>query len=67
MSLRTAIDAFCRSCVYDPNEEKTLGDWVQQIERCTASSCPLFAVRPTCSRADLRETKDRARALRQTP
>lgn len=43
-SLRGAIDAMCKSCIYDPVAGK--GTWRQQVEACTAPHCPLFAVRP---------------------
>jgi hypothetical protein len=43
-SLRGAIDAMCKACIYDPVAGK--GTWRQQVESCTAPRCPLFAVRP---------------------
>ena len=36
-SLRAAINAFCRECVYWKRKE---------VRRCTALACPLYAVRP---------------------
>lgn len=42
-SPQQAINAFCRSCLYD---EADTGSWRAQIERCTATKCPLFAFRP---------------------
>lgn len=42
-SLREAIDNKCRSCIYDPAAP---GRWRQQVEACTVTACPLFAVRP---------------------
>lgn len=44
MSLRKAVNAKCRECIYDPHEA---GTWRQQIAACTALTCPLYAVRPT--------------------
>ncbi|MGH8258281.1 MAG: hypothetical protein ACREUG_01170 [Steroidobacteraceae bacterium] len=44
MSLRAAIDAMCKSCMYDPIGG--VGTWRAQVERCTAYSCPLHRVRP---------------------
>ena len=41
--LRGRINAFCISCIYDPYDE---GTWRKQVEKCTASTCPLFDVRP---------------------
>jgi hypothetical protein len=46
-SLRGAIDAFCKHCLYDPGNGN--GAWREQIEACTSSSCPLFQVRPRSS------------------
>jgi len=46
-SLRIAIDAKCKDCLYDPAER---GGWRQQVEACGCTDCPLFAVR-TGSRA----------------
>ena len=43
-SLRGSINAFCRSCLYDPREP---GRWREQITACTAKGCPLYEVRPT--------------------
>ena len=45
MSLRAAINAKCKECIYDPVSGK--GTWRQQVEACTAPSCPLYPVRPT--------------------
>lgn len=44
MSLRKAINAKCRECLYDPLSG--LGNWRQQVSACTSSECPLFLVRP---------------------
>lgn len=43
-SLRGAINAFCKQCLYDPLGG--VGNWRQQITACTASECALYAVRP---------------------
>ena len=43
MSLRSAIDAMCRHCIYDPKSPRS---WRQQVDACTAPNCPLFCVRP---------------------
>ena len=43
-SLRAAINAKCKDCIYDP---KCGGGSVrQQIGKCTSISCPLWQVRP---------------------
>lgn len=44
MSLRQAINAHCKACIYDPGSG--LGNWRQQVEGCTAKSCALFPFRP---------------------
>lgn len=46
-SLRAAINAKCKECLYDPRAGK--GSWRQQVEACTSPSCPLYDVRPKSS------------------
>jgi hypothetical protein len=43
-SLRGAINAKCRECIVDPRPGN--GTWRQQVEACTAKSCPLYEARP---------------------
>lgn len=43
VSRKTAIDAFCKQCIYDPSAR---GNWRQQVEACEATNCPLYAYRP---------------------
>jgi hypothetical protein len=43
-SLRAAIDAKCRSCVYDPGSGR--GGWREQVRACSSANCPLHSVRP---------------------
>jgi len=43
-SLRAAINAKCRECIYDPTSGG--GTWREQVAACTAPKCPLFSVRP---------------------
>jgi len=45
MSLRAAINAKCKECIYDPIAGR--GTWRQQVEACTSYACPLYPVRPT--------------------
>ena len=52
MSLRTAINDYCKGCIYDPFSG--LGTWRQQVEGCTSPDCELYDVRP---KADPRERK----------
>ena len=46
-SLRRSINAFCRSCIYDPGGGG--GTWREQVEACTSQDCPLYEVRPISS------------------
>lgn len=39
MSLRTAINAKCKDCIYD---RLAGGTWRRQVEACTATTCPLY-------------------------
>ena len=43
-SLRKAIDAKCRSCIYDPASGN--GGWREQVSACSSANCPLHPVRP---------------------
>lgn len=43
-SLRAAIDAKCKSCIYDPASGN--GGWREQVSACSSSNCPLHPVRP---------------------
>ena len=43
MSLRKAINAKCRECIFDPLD---VGTARQQIACCVQSDCPLHSVRP---------------------
>jgi hypothetical protein len=47
MSLRKAINAHCKSCIYD---ETAMGTWKQQVALCSVGCCELFEVRPTTDR-----------------
>ena len=42
--LRPAVNAFCKSCIYDKSVGS--GSWRQQVANCRAFSCSLFNVRP---------------------
>lgn len=44
VSLRNAINAMCRSCIYDPGNGN--GKWREQVTACTSSNCPLHPIRP---------------------
>jgi hypothetical protein len=43
-SLRKAINAHCKSCIYD---DKAAGTWRAQVTLCTVTNCALYDVRPT--------------------
>lgn len=43
-SLRDAINAKCKDCIYDPLSGQ--GAWREQVTACTATGCPLYPVRP---------------------
>jgi hypothetical protein len=42
-SLRAAIDAKCKSCIYDPG---SYGNWREQVSSCSSANCPLHPLRP---------------------
>jgi hypothetical protein len=44
LSLRAAINAMCKSCLYDPGNGN--GAWREQVQGCSSSNCPLHSVRP---------------------
>ena len=46
MGMRAAINAFCKSCIYDPKWQGG-GTWRKQVENCTSTDCPLYEYRPT--------------------
>ena len=43
VSLRKAVNAKCRECIYDKHQK---GTWLAQVAACTSTSCPLFDCRP---------------------
>ena len=43
MSLRKAINAMCKDCIYDSYVK---GTWRKQVEECELTHCPLHRVRP---------------------
>ena len=43
-SLRDAINAMCKGCLYDPGNGN--GAWREQVQGCSSSNCSLHAVRP---------------------
>ena len=47
MSLRAAVDAKCKDCIYDPRSGG--GTWREQVAQCTVTRCALWPVRPAPS------------------
>jgi hypothetical protein len=45
MSLRKAINAKCKACLYD--QVGGSGSWRKQVANCTSFTCALYGVRPT--------------------
>jgi hypothetical protein len=45
-SLRGAINAKCRECIYD---SVAAGNWREQVSGCSSANCPLYPVRPVSS------------------
>lgn len=43
LSLRAAVNAKCKGCIYDPGAP---GNWREQVSYCSSANCPLHAVRP---------------------
>ena len=46
MSLRNAINAKCRECIYDPAAP---GTWREQVAQCSVIRCALWPIRPVPS------------------
>jgi len=47
VSLRRAIDAKCKDCLYDPLSGG--GKWREQVAQCSSVNCPLWPIRPAPS------------------
>ena len=43
MTRQQAIDAKCKECTYDPLDD---GTWRQQVEQCELTACALYPYRP---------------------
>ena len=43
MTRQEAIDAFCKSCIWDDEED---GTWRQQVKACAIDTCALHPYRP---------------------
>jgi hypothetical protein len=55
-SMRRAVNAMCKDCIFDPVGG---GNWRQQVEACTSPSCALFELRPVSRPQDTREGSTR--------
>ena len=65
-SLRNAINAKCRSCIYDP--ESGCGTWREQVTKCASANCPLHPVRPrNAPKPSPGESKGRVGVVGYTP
>ena len=62
-SMRKAIDAMCKHCIYDENGT---GNWRQQVEACTPPKCPLFDLRPVSTGNKAQEYEISARHANQS-
>lgn len=49
LSLRDAVNAKCKSCIYDPFGG--CGTWREQVQACSSANCPLHSVRPMAVKA----------------
>jgi len=43
ISRAQAVNQHCKDCIYDPSNG---GNWRQQVEACTVTSCALYDIRP---------------------
>ena len=63
-SLRAAIDAACKQCIYDPQAP---GGWRQQTHLCSCQRCPLWPVRPLSESAIPQRLLDEFQILPDDP
>lgn len=63
-SLRTAIDAACKQCIYDPQAP---GGWRQQTHLCSCQDCALWPVRPMSASGIPQNLLDESRILPDDP
>jgi len=57
LSLRAAVNAMCKSCIYDPFGSN--GTWREQVQACSSANCPLHAVRPMTVKGEKRDGEAR--------
>jgi hypothetical protein len=53
MSMRAAINGKCKDCIYD---RCAPGNWRQQVQACTISTCSLYPYRPKSSAGASKES-----------
>lgn len=53
-SMRAAINAFCKGCIYDQTQA---GTWRQQVEACTSIRCALYPFRPVSATTETEEAQ----------
>jgi len=57
LSLRAAVNAKCKSCIYDADGGN--GTWREQVQACASANCPLHAVRPITVKGQKRDAEAR--------
>jgi hypothetical protein len=62
LSLRAAVNAMCKHCLYDPGSGN--GGWLEQVQACSSGNCPLHPVRPLPVKAGKSGKDTRTHALR---
>jgi hypothetical protein len=60
-SLRAAINAMCKGCLYDPGNGN--GAWREQVQGCSSSNCALHSVRPLPVKARKSHQDERSATL----
>jgi len=59
-SLRSAINAKCRECIYDPHSG--MGNWRQQVSACSVTRRALWVVRPQSESVSASAAANRGRS-----
>jgi len=61
LTLRKAVDAHCKQCIYDGTTEG--GSWRKQVANCTSPGCYLFPHRPVDGHTKEANKKERYNEL----
>lgn len=64
MSMRKAINDFCKSCIYD---DCSPGTWRKQVELCTISDCALYPYRPITEKSKAEKSANSTGKKRPQP